>query len=278
MLTRGPQSDVDAHFDSTARWWRDVYDAPTTEGAIYRRRSDRVLAWVDELALPAGSAVLEVGAGAGAVAVELARRGHQVKAVESSEAMLAVLRERAAASGVADRLTAATADVHALDEPADAFDLVVAIGVLPWLHAPQVALREMARVARPGAAVILTSDNRARLSSRIDPRRRAPLRPILRALRRELRRRGTLPTPAPSDFLMHLYDRDELLAMLSAAGLEAERVEPVGFGPFAPAGQPLLPERAMIRLEAALQHRADRGAPLLRSASFQHVVLARVRG
>jgi len=72
--------------------------------------------------------------------------------------------------------------------------------------------------------------------------------------------------------------RDELLAMLSAAGLEAERVEPVGFGPFAPAGQPLLPERAMIRLEAALQHRADRGAPLLRSASFQHVVLARVRG
>ena len=126
--------------------------------------------------------------------------------------------------------------------------------------------------------MILTSDKRARLSSRIDPRRRAPLRPLLRALRRELRRRGTLPMPARSDFLMHLYDRDELLAMLSAAGLAAERVEPVGFGPFAPAGQPLLPERAMIRLEAALQRRADRGAPWLRSASFQHVVLARARG
>jgi hypothetical protein len=122
--------------------------------------------------------------------------------------------------------------------------------------------------------VILTSDNRARLSSRIDPRRRAPLRPVLQALRRELRRRGTLPTPAPAEFLMHLYDREQLLALLSAAGLEPERVEPVGYGPFAPAGQPLLPERAMVRLEAALQRRADRGAPWLRSVSFQHIVLA----
>ncbi|HEY3018860.1 MAG TPA: methyltransferase domain-containing protein [Solirubrobacteraceae bacterium] len=276
-MTRGSQSDVDAHFDAAARWWRDVYEAPTTEGAVYRRRRDRVLALVDELRLPAGSDVLEVGAGAGVVAVELARRGHRVKAVEPSEAMLAVLRERAAAGGVADHLTAATADVHALDEPSDAFDLVVAIGVVPWLHAPQAGLREMARVARPGAAVILTSDNRARLSSRIDPRRRAPLRPVLQSLRRTLRRRGVLPTPAPSDFLMHLYDRDELLAMLSAAGLEPERVEPVGYGPFAPSGQPLLPERAMIRLEAALQRRADRGARLLRDASFQHIVLARAR-
>jgi SAM-dependent methyltransferase len=49
-----------------------------------------------ELAGTAGGAVLDVGAGTGRVAVDLARRGHEVTALDRDPALLAELRRRAA--------------------------------------------------------------------------------------------------------------------------------------------------------------------------------------
>jgi SAM-dependent methyltransferase len=48
-----------------------------------------------ELAAAAGGPVLDVGAGAGRVSLDLARRGHEVVALDRDEALLAALRERA---------------------------------------------------------------------------------------------------------------------------------------------------------------------------------------
>ena len=53
-----------------------------------------------ELAEQAGGPVLEVGAGTGRVALDLARHGHDVTALDSAPALLDALRERAAAEGL----------------------------------------------------------------------------------------------------------------------------------------------------------------------------------
>lgn len=268
------QSAVDAHFDAHFAWWRSVYAARTTDGAIYRRRRDRVLSWVDALALPPGASVLEVGGGSGLLATELVRRGYEVLVVDSSEEMVANTRAEAAGADAGDRLTTGVADVHQLDLPDGAFSLVIAVGVLPWLHDPVRALREMARVAAPGAPIILTSDNESRLTHRLDPAQSAALRPARHAVRRPLARLG-LVAPVAGPGLVRMYGRQRLEAMLSAAGLHAERLETVGFGPFRLGRRPIVPDAIGRRLDARLQRMADRGVASVRSGGSHHVVLAR---
>jgi ubiquinone/menaquinone biosynthesis C-methylase UbiE len=89
--------------------------------------------------------VLDVGAGTGRAALLLARAGARVTAVDASEQMLAVARQRAADERVA--MTFAVGDAHALDFEDRAFDVAVSFRVL--MHTPQwrVCLGELCRVA-----------------------------------------------------------------------------------------------------------------------------------
>ena len=77
---------------------------------------------------------------------------------------------RAQEHGVQDRVSVKVADVHQLPYDSGQFDVVVAVGVIPWLHSPGAAVVEMARVLRPGGQLVLTADNAARLMSFTDPR------------------------------------------------------------------------------------------------------------
>ncbi len=75
----------------------------------------QALAW-----LPPGGSVLDVGAGAGAASLPLARRAGRIDAVDSSAAMLAAFRAAAAAAGVPARtVLGAWPEVAGRVEPAD---------------------------------------------------------------------------------------------------------------------------------------------------------------
>ena len=63
----------------------NVYEQEGVEGAIYRKRLDVVLRWIDELAIPTGEKVLEIGCGAGRCTVALAQRGYFIHAMDSVE-------------------------------------------------------------------------------------------------------------------------------------------------------------------------------------------------
>src|SRR5205823_7965186 len=118
----------------------------------------------DEARIPAGATVLEIGCGAGFLTVELARRGYQVDAIDSSEAMVASTRGRIADARLGDAATARVEDVHALSARDASYAAVIALGVVPWLHSAEKALREVARVLRPGGTAVVTAANRARLN------------------------------------------------------------------------------------------------------------------
>ncbi|GAB3585457.1 class I SAM-dependent methyltransferase [Calidifontibacter terrae] len=98
------------------------------------------------------AALLDIGAGPGTITVDLASRVRAVTATEIDEGALDLSRRTARQSG-ADNLTFAVADVHALQFADDSFDVVHAHQVLQHVADPVAALREMARVTRPGGIV-----------------------------------------------------------------------------------------------------------------------------
>jgi ubiquinone/menaquinone biosynthesis C-methylase UbiE len=102
---------------------------------------------------PAGLRVLDVGCGDAALVVVLARRGALVTGVDVDPNMLAAGRTRAAASGVAPHLM--QGDIRALPFANDGFDVVLAVTALCFMGNAAQAVREMARVLRPGGRLVI---------------------------------------------------------------------------------------------------------------------------
>src|SRR6266699_1134237 len=89
MVNRLPQQEkVNAYFQSRLSFWREIYASGGVFAEIIQDRHATVLAWVESLALPPGSQVLEVGCGAGFMALALAQRGFRVHAIDSVESMI----------------------------------------------------------------------------------------------------------------------------------------------------------------------------------------------
>jgi ubiquinone/menaquinone biosynthesis C-methylase UbiE len=104
-------------------------------------------------ALRPGLDLLDVGCGPGTITVDLAARvaPGRVLGIDVSPDPLAEARAAAERAGVA--VTFEVGDVYALAAADDSFDVVHAHQVLQHLTDPVAALREMARVCRPGGVV-----------------------------------------------------------------------------------------------------------------------------
>jgi ubiquinone/menaquinone biosynthesis C-methylase UbiE len=96
--------------------------------------------------------LLDIGAGPGTITMDFAERVAQVTATETGEPELDLSRQAAADRGVAN-VSFAVEDVHALSFADDSFDVTHAHQVLQHVADPVLALREMARVTRPGGIV-----------------------------------------------------------------------------------------------------------------------------
>ncbi len=264
------QRRIDTYFTGESHFWKNLYGQNDLYGTIHQERRARALDWINGLGLAKGSAILEIGCGAGLLAAELARRAYRVTAIDSCEAMVELARRHAAEVGVRQDLTVGVGDVHTLRFAAASYDLVIALGVVPWLHSPAVALAEMARVVKPDGFVLFNSDNRFRLNHVLDPRFTPVLAPFKQAARRIARPLGY----AEREGLSHYYSYTSLKRLLAAAGLAVTRCQALGFGPFSLFGRHLLPKAVAVWLHRRLQALADSGTPVLRSAGAQHIVLA----
>jgi SAM-dependent methyltransferase len=136
-------NDFDSH--ERERW--------TGRAGAYQRSFARLCAYPAELVLDAagvraGTAVLDVGTGPGTVAALAVTRGAKVSAVDPEPSMVS-----AAGHLVPDVRLGALPE---LPFDPDAFDAVVANFVINHVGEPTAAIRELARVARPGGRVAVT--------------------------------------------------------------------------------------------------------------------------
>jgi len=120
---------------------------------------------LDELKLPSGSSILDVGCGTGRHAVELARRGYQVTGVDISFGMLAEAEKAARQAGIRIEWIHADATEYTSNRQFDAAICLCegAFGLLgkdddPMKHDLSI-LNNIYSVLKPGAKLILTVIN-----------------------------------------------------------------------------------------------------------------------
>ena len=97
----------------------------------------------------AGKRVLEIGCGRGVgVEILLSLGAEQVTGFDLDPKMIALAQKRLAKYG--DRARVFVGDAEAIDAPDDSFDAVVDYGVIHHIPYWQQALKEIARVLKPG--------------------------------------------------------------------------------------------------------------------------------
>lgn len=153
------RGQIETYFDRTAAeaWSRLTSDAPVSGiRATVRAGRDRMrntlLAW-----LPAdlrGRRVLDAGCGTGAFAVEAARRGAHVVAVDLSPTLVGLARERTPKDLGDGEVRFEVGDM--LDPALGTFDHVVGMDSLIHYRAPDMARAVAGLAGRTGVSVLFT--------------------------------------------------------------------------------------------------------------------------
>jgi SAM-dependent methyltransferase len=133
-------------------------DGPLLELALDGTH-DRVLQVIDELAPPATNrAVLDIGAGEGALAIRLADRGYEVAACDVRTDLFRPIGIECRTIGEDGRL------------PYDdrSFDLALAVEVVEHLESHERTFAEVRRILRPGGIFLFSTPNILSLKSRLN--------------------------------------------------------------------------------------------------------------
>lgn len=139
-------------------WQPGDLDEPLAARESATRAQDRMTdLFCGMLDLAPGRHLLDVGCGHGSPALHAARqRDVRVTGCSISHAQITEATRRATAAAMADRVRFAFGDAMNLPHANDSFDAVWALDSFPHLDDPVKGLRELARVARPGAPVLVT--------------------------------------------------------------------------------------------------------------------------
>ncbi len=153
------RTQLELYFDRTAAeaWSRLTSDAPVSKiRATVRAGRDRMratlLSWLPQNL--DGSRILDAGCGTGAFAMEAARRGARVVAVDVAATLVEIARERKPADVDADRVTFLVGDM--LSETLGRFDHVVAMDSMIHYAAGDIVrmISDLAR--RTDRSILLT--------------------------------------------------------------------------------------------------------------------------
>jgi len=157
-----------------------------------------------------GKSALDVGCGAGLLAEPLARLGAKVTAIDASAELIAAAKDHAAGADLDIDYRAIPVENLGCE-----YDLVTCMEVIEHVAEPAAFVAALAKRLAPGSLLIMSTPNRTALSR---------LLTITIAEGLEKVPRGT-----------HDYDQfitpDELIAMLTASGLECIDVEGIAFSP-----------------------------------------------
>lgn len=152
--------------------WHSVkardFDASYGWNINFRERFAVWSAWIEKYAKPEFVAA-DLGSGSGVFTACLAEKCHRVTAIDASEGMHDLSREKFVQKGITN-VDFVLSSIEAAGEkfPA-AFDIVTCSSVVEYLENLDQALAAMAKMVKPGGTLIISSPNRRSVFRRIEP-------------------------------------------------------------------------------------------------------------
>lgn len=137
------------YFDTVAPQWDNL-----RKGFFSEAVREKAFAVAD---IEPGMLAADIGAGAGFVTEGLLKRGLRVIAVDRSEAMLAEMKNRFGEGGAIEYRIG---EAESLPLEVSSVDYVFANMFLHHVESPPAAIREMARILKPGGRLVITDLDR----------------------------------------------------------------------------------------------------------------------
>jgi ubiquinone/menaquinone biosynthesis C-methylase UbiE len=149
--TAEPTATIATAFSLRAR----AYDEFANDHPHLTRMRSKVYSHIERV-VPPGAAILELNAGTGTDAVELARRGYRVHATDIAPGMLERIHEKVERFDLAGRVSVQACSFDALDEVAGGpFDAVFSnLGGLNCTRDLRPVVAGLGHVLRPGGVVV----------------------------------------------------------------------------------------------------------------------------
>ncbi len=238
-------------FSKDAQPWSDPYERPTKLFHHHMAmRRDAALEYTRGN-FAKDARILDLGCGAGVVLERLVEEGFRPNGVDPSNDMLALARRRLERFDAA-RYHLQNANIYALPFADEEFDLVLCMGVFGYLDDVDGALKEIRRVLKPGAPLLMSIRNATNLHV-FDPcvTVRLATGGAWRFLKQRVLRRS--PRSGPKPFRIDIQDKPRnVIRGVVGQGFELASFEGFGFGPLSICRKQVFPLTLSIRLSDAL--------------------------
>lgn len=157
--------DEVASFNALADTWWDPYGSMRPLHAMNPAR----IGWIKQQLMAhfgkvSGLRVLDVGCGGGLVCEPLARLGATVCGLDAAEDTIRAARTHAQAMGLDITYIHGSAEHHATEPDADAYDVVIALEMVEHVADVSLLMQHLRRLVRDDGLVILSTLNRSALS------------------------------------------------------------------------------------------------------------------
>jgi len=258
------QKQVDEKFNIESTFWRDVYKQKDVTGTILNQRMNVALKFIEELSFQKTARILEIGCGAGFLSATLAKKGFTVEAIDSASSIIKLAKYHIKKKNLSRQVHVTFGDVHKLTFDDHSFDLVIAIGVIGWLHDLPKGIAEISRILKSGGYAIISIQNSRRWWVDL---------PVffLGILKKNLKKVGVI-TPFYGTITQYYSIKNFQQRILTARLVPVKRSS-LGFGPFSLLGRNILSDHVGIKINQNLQNQADSGCLILRWFASQHVFL-----